>query len=207
VHAEQALAWSLALGIAWGSVAGGTGGKPQAGIVRGTNANAGVVWGNETAASGPGRCSRTGPVRLPLVTCDHAHTPAGGRSLPRSAERRMLPTDGPIRGLTREVPGAATGHTGANEPNPWEQEDDMSTMLTAAMALAIDPTLPAFFLDHLAGLAERQAATTNAKERAALRVALFSTYLDCLDLGLGSEAQRIMGPFQQDAQTLDLVAA
>ena len=83
----------------------------------------------------------------------------------------------------------------------------MSTKVMADMVLETDPSLPAFFLGHLASLATRQAASASAKERAALSVAMFSTYLDCIDLGLGGEAQKIMGQLQHDSRAMDLVAA
>ena len=75
----------------------------------------------------------------------------------------------------------------------------MRATLTADLALATDPTLPEFFLDRLASLAARQAASASATERAARRIALFSVYLDCLDLGLGDEARAIMARLRDGA--------
>jgi hypothetical protein len=83
----------------------------------------------------------------------------------------------------------------------------MSTTVMANTVLASDPGLPAFFLDHLASLAERQATSTSPWEQAALSVAIFSTFLDCLDLGLADEARQIIGHLQHNAQAVDLVAA
>lgn len=61
------------------------------------------------------------------------------------------------------------------------------------LALASDGELAAFFLDRLASLAARQLAATSPTERAALGVATFSVFLDCLDLGLAAEARAILG--------------
>jgi hypothetical protein len=56
-----------------------------------------------------------------------------------------------------------------------------------------DPTaLDFFFLQRLASLVERQDAARTAWERTLLAQAAFSTYLDCLDLGLGETAGRIL---------------
>ena len=62
-------------------------------------------------------------------------------------------------------------------------------------------------LGHLASLAARQAASPSPKERAALRVAMFSTFLECLDLGRGSEAQQIMAQLHYDSRVMEFVAA
>jgi hypothetical protein len=74
----------------------------------------------------------------------------------------------------------------------------MSATLLIDMALEADPNLPSFFLGRLASLATRQAASASPKERAALSVAMFSIYLDCLDLGLGAEAQEIISGLRQE---------
>jgi hypothetical protein len=83
----------------------------------------------------------------------------------------------------------------------------MNGMTMVDMALATDPTLPKFFLGQLASLATRQAASPSPKERAALSVAMFSLYLDCLDLGVGTEAQRIMSQLHRQADTPERIAA
>ena len=83
----------------------------------------------------------------------------------------------------------------------------MNAMKMVDMALATDPTLPEFFLGQLATLVTRQAASPSPKEQAALSVAMFSLYLDCLDLGVGSEAQRIMSQLHSQAEALERVAA
>ncbi len=75
----------------------------------------------------------------------------------------------------------------------------MSAILLADMALEADPNLHAYFLGRLASLATRQAASASPKERAALSVAMFSIYLDCLDLGLGAEAQAIMAGLRNES--------
>lgn len=68
----------------------------------------------------------------------------------------------------------------------------MSASELTSRALATDPGLDRFFLGRLASLVTRQAASASPKERAALGVAIFSVFLDCLQLGLGAEAQAIM---------------
>ena len=57
---------------------------------------------------------------------------------------------------------------------------------------AADPQLAPYFLDRLETLALRQAATTDPEDRIAQGAATFSTFLDCLDLGLEVEARRIL---------------
>ena len=57
---------------------------------------------------------------------------------------------------------------------------------------AADPQLTTYFLNRLETLATRQVATTRPEGRIALGAATFSTFLDCLDLGLEVEAQRIL---------------
>src|SRR5919199_6205364 len=51
--------------------------------------------------------------------------------------------------------------------------------------------LERFFLARLSSLARRQAATPTAAERTTLAHAVFSTYLDCLDLGLDEKAEAV----------------
>ena len=68
----------------------------------------------------------------------------------------------------------------------------MNTMQLIDMTLESDPGLPAFFLGRLASMVARQFATVSPTERQALGEAIFSVYLDCLDLGLGKEAQAIV---------------
>ncbi len=68
----------------------------------------------------------------------------------------------------------------------------MNTMQLIDMALESDPGLPTFFLGRLASMVARQLATASPTERHALGEAIFSVYLDCLDLGLGNEAQAIV---------------
>ena len=52
-------------------------------------------------------------------------------------------------------------------------------------------SLADFFLGRLSSLATRQ-ATANGQERVALAQAVFSTYLDCRDLGLEDEAELVL---------------
>ena len=68
----------------------------------------------------------------------------------------------------------------------------MDTAQLTALAVASDPTIPAYLLDELATLVARQAASHTARERVALSVAAFSIFLDCLTLGLEEQAQAIM---------------
>ena len=55
----------------------------------------------------------------------------------------------------------------------------------------VDDSLAGFFLGRLSSLATRQ-ATANGQERVALAQAIFSTYLDCRDLGLEDEAELVL---------------
>jgi hypothetical protein len=90
----------------------------------------------------------------------------------------------------------------------WEQEKfEMSAMTMVDMALATDPSLPEYFLGQLASMATRQAASPSPKEQAALSVAMFSVFLDCIDLGVGTEAQQIMSQLRNQAEALEPVAA
>ena len=75
----------------------------------------------------------------------------------------------------------------------------MSAAPMIDMNLATDPSLPDKFLGHLASLAARQAASPSAKERAALSVAMFSVFLDCVTLGVADKAQVIMSQLHTEA--------
>ena len=68
----------------------------------------------------------------------------------------------------------------------------MGTRPLTDLLLKTDAELPSFFLGRLASLVARRAAAVNPKVRATLAQAAFSTYLDCLDLGLEAEAQAIL---------------
>jgi hypothetical protein len=83
----------------------------------------------------------------------------------------------------------------------------MSAMLLTDLALATDPGLHEFFLGRLASLVARQAAAASPSERMALSVAAFSIYLDCLDLGLGEEAQAIVGQLREEDEPAEQLAA
>ena len=52
--------------------------------------------------------------------------------------------------------------------------------------------LERFFLARLSSLARRHAAAPTAAERTTLAHAVFSTYLDCLDLGLDEKAEAVI---------------
>jgi hypothetical protein len=68
----------------------------------------------------------------------------------------------------------------------------MDLTLLIDQALDDDPDLRTFFLGRLASMAARHAATPSPRERAALSMAMFSIFLDCLDLGIAAEAHAIM---------------
>lgn len=83
----------------------------------------------------------------------------------------------------------------------------MSAMGLADLVLESDPSLPDFFLGHLASLVARQAATMSSIERTALGIAAFSVFLDCLDLGLGEQAHAIMGQLRDELVTAERLVA
>ena len=83
----------------------------------------------------------------------------------------------------------------------------MSAFSLMDMALETDPDLHRFFLGRLASLAARHAASVSSQERTALSTAMFSIYLDCLDLGLGAEAQTILAQFRNEPATTERQAA
>lgn len=83
----------------------------------------------------------------------------------------------------------------------------MSTMQLIDMTLESDPGLPAFFLGRLASMVAHQLATASPTERHALGEAIFSVYLDCLDLGLGQEAQVIVDQLRLEAMPGEPLAA
>ena len=78
----------------------------------------------------------------------------------------------------------------------------LDTTQLAALAVATDPTIPAYLLGELAALVARQAASRTARERVALSVAAFSAFLDCLALGLEEQARTIMAPLLAEEATL-----
>ena len=77
----------------------------------------------------------------------------------------------------------------------------MSTPVASRMPIAVRPALSALFLARLAELVARLEATTAAGERKALSASLFSTFLDCLDLGAGDEAQAIVDRLRPEPAT------
>ncbi len=83
----------------------------------------------------------------------------------------------------------------------------MNTMQLIDMTLESDPGLPAFFLGRLASMVARQIATVSPTERHALGEAIFSVYLDCLDLGLGKEAQVLVEQLRDGAMPGEPLAA
>ena len=83
----------------------------------------------------------------------------------------------------------------------------MGAMLLSDQALETDPGLSAFFLGRLASLVDRQAAAVNPMERALLGRAVFSVYLDCLDLGLGEQAQALIGQLRDEPRPVARVGA
>jgi hypothetical protein len=67
------------------------------------------------------------------------------------------------------------------------------------LALASDSGLATFFLARLAALVDRQLATAGPDERKMRGEAIFSVYLDCLDLGLAAEARAIVARLRDEA--------
>jgi hypothetical protein len=83
----------------------------------------------------------------------------------------------------------------------------MSAMLLTDLALESDPGLPAFFLGRLASLVAMQVASESAAERKALSAAVFAIYLDCLDLGLGKEAQLLIAQLRDESEPTERLVA
>lgn len=83
----------------------------------------------------------------------------------------------------------------------------MSAMSLTNLALESDPGLPAFFLGRLASLVALQVASESATERKALSTAVFAIYLDCLDLGLGNEAQVLIGQLRDESEPTERLVA
>jgi hypothetical protein len=83
----------------------------------------------------------------------------------------------------------------------------MSAMLLTNLTLESEPGLRDFFLGRLASMVARQLATMNPGERTMLGEAIFSVYLDCLDLGLGQEAQAIVDQLRHGTGQDEALAA
>lgn len=62
----------------------------------------------------------------------------------------------------------------------------------AAPAVLTPSGLEFAFLQRLASLVQRQDRAGDERARTTLAHAAFSTYLDCVELGLGDEAERIL---------------
>ena len=77
----------------------------------------------------------------------------------------------------------------------------------AELALEADPSLRDFFLGRLASLLIRQLAAVDPAEGRALSQAVFSTFLDCVTLGLTDQANAVL-EYVHDAMYLgdDLAA-
>jgi hypothetical protein len=71
--------------------------------------------------------------------------------------------------------------------------DTMTLQRLTGRSIAGDDALARFFLERLSELTARQDAAASTPERTTLAHAAFSTFLDCLDLGLEGEAHRILG--------------
>jgi hypothetical protein len=82
----------------------------------------------------------------------------------------------------------------------------MDAAMLTRLALAADPGLAAFFLARLAALVDRQLAAADPEERKARGAAIFSVYLDCLDLGLAVEARAIVARLRAETSPLWAVA-
>ena len=96
-------------------------------------------------------------------------------------------------------------HTMTNETGLVSEETD--TMNTTEMTHGTDAMQPDFVLGHLAGLAAREAVSASPKERVVLSIAMFSTFLECLELGHGDEAKQVMAQLHDDSDVMELVAA
>ncbi len=80
-------------------------------------------------------------------------------------------------------------------------------MNSTAMAQETDAMQPDFLLGHLASLAACEAVSASPKERVALRIAMFSTFLKDLELGHGGEARQVTAQLHDDSRVMELVAA
>lgn len=77
----------------------------------------------------------------------------------------------------------------------------------AELALEADPSLADFFLGRLASLMIRQVLTESPDAQRALSHAVFSTFLDCMDLGLTERACTILDYVRDVANPDDGLAA
>ncbi|HET8627933.1 MAG TPA: hypothetical protein VFL91_10965 [Thermomicrobiales bacterium] len=68
----------------------------------------------------------------------------------------------------------------------------MTAWTPATWLQASDESLDDFFLLRLSSLVARLSTVSGVEERTTLAHAIFSTYLDCLDLGLEDEARAIL---------------
>jgi hypothetical protein len=87
-----------------------------------------------------------------------------------------------------------------------EETATMGAAMRANLTHDTDAMQPDFLLGHLAGLAAREAAASSPKERVVLSIAMFSTFLECLELGHGDQARQVMAQLHDDAQALELAA-
>jgi hypothetical protein len=62
----------------------------------------------------------------------------------------------------------------------------------AELAVEADPSLPDFFLGRLMSLLILQMAAVSPTDRRALGHAVFSVFLDCMDLGLTDQAYKAL---------------
>jgi hypothetical protein len=78
---------------------------------------------------------------------------------------------------------------------------DRGVMVGAGATMAAETAVPTViapsdlefaFLQRLASLVQRQDRAGNERARTVLAHAAFSTYLDCVELGQGDEAERIL---------------
>ena len=75
----------------------------------------------------------------------------------------------------------------------------METVTLPQHLHAADPDLACFFLDRLDALTFRLETARDQRSRTAYSAAVFSVFLDCLDLGLEPEARRILERVRPDA--------
>ena len=81
----------------------------------------------------------------------------------------------------------------------------MDERLWAAPVVDAHPGLHDFFLGRLIAFAIRQAVTEHPGERRLLGGAVFSTFLDCLDLGLAEQACQAIAFVRAEVKPVEVV--
>ncbi len=75
----------------------------------------------------------------------------------------------------------------------------------AEQVLEADPDLADFFLGRLVAIAIHQAVSEDASKRRMLGTALFSTFLDCMDLGLTEQACKVIEFVRNEVSPVEMV--